>query len=122
MFPPLRTEHIQKASGHSFEWIVVSGGMAKNQVLLLMLADVTGCPIRRSVCAEPVLLGAALLGAVASGCFCSIEDASRAMVCRWTANGQETRPQTNPEVKAFHHRKFKAYKMLKEFERKLRTI
>ena len=46
---------------------VASGGAAQSPLACQMLADSTGLPVALPEAPEPVLLGAAMLGAIASG-------------------------------------------------------
>jgi FGGY-family pentulose kinase len=76
------TRHIiteMRAAGAAVDAIVVSGGLAKNALYLRETADATGCTVLVPAQAEPVLLGAAMLGAVASGSFASLPAAMAAM-------------------------------------------
>jgi len=57
----------QSAAGLNTEAIVISGGAGANQVAQQLLAEVTALDILVPQTREPVLLGAAMLGAVASG-------------------------------------------------------
>ncbi len=47
--------------------IVASGGAANSPLVLQMIADTTSTDVANVTCPEPVLLGAAMLGAVAGG-------------------------------------------------------
>lgn len=57
----------QNSAGLQTEAIVISGGAGANSVAQQILADVTGLDVLVPGTSEPVLLGAAMLGAVASG-------------------------------------------------------
>jgi D-ribulokinase len=105
------------AEGVSFERIVVSGGAARSPLLRRILADATGLAVALPVTDEPVLLGSAMLGAVASGAHASLESAAAAM-CR---NGETTMPDTG-EVAAFHDRKYRAFRLLQTSERQVRAL
>ena len=64
------TKHIidaMNAHGYRIDTIIACGGDTKNPVFLREHADVTGCRIVLPQEPEAVLLGAAMLGAVASG-------------------------------------------------------
>jgi FGGY-family pentulose kinase len=76
------TRHIldtMNAHGHGIRTLVATGGDAKNEVFLSEHADVTGCRIVLPREPEAVLLGAAMLGAVASGDQASVPAAMAAM-------------------------------------------
>ena len=53
--------------GYEFDMLVVSGGAARSQLVRQTIADVTGKKVGVPETTEPVLLGAAMLGAVAAG-------------------------------------------------------
>lgn len=76
------TRHIlsvMNQNGHRIDTLVATGGDAKNPVFLREHADATGCRIVLPREPEAVLLGAAILGAVASGKHESILAAMDAM-------------------------------------------
>ena len=76
------TRHIiteMRRAGAAVDAIVVSGGLAKNALYLRETADVTDCTVLVPAQAEPVLLGAAMLGAVAGGAFADLPAAMAAM-------------------------------------------
>lgn len=104
-----------RAHGQVIDSIVMSGGAARSALTRRILADATGCRVALPACPEPVLLGAAMLGAVASGHRASLADAAGAMVGR----GAETAP--DPLAAAFHARQRRAHLLLKDTERRLRA-
>ena len=76
------THHIldaMRAQGYPISTIVACGGDTKNPVFLREHADVTGCPIVLPAEPEAVLLGSAMLGAVAAGDQPTLVDAMAAM-------------------------------------------
>jgi ribulose kinase len=76
------TRHIideMNKTGYAIERIHACGGGSKNPLLMQEHADVTGCEIYLSPAAEPVLLGSAMLAAVASGVYPSVTAAISAM-------------------------------------------
>jgi FGGY-family pentulose kinase len=78
----LGTRHIlesMRAHGYRVSTLVATGGDAKNPVFLREHADATGCRVVLPREPEAVLLGSAMLGAVASGDRPSIADAMGAM-------------------------------------------
>jgi FGGY-family pentulose kinase len=78
----LGTRHIlaaMRAHGYRVNTLVATGGDAKNPVFLREHADATGCRVVLPREPEAVLLGSAMLGAVASGDRSSIGDAMGAM-------------------------------------------
>jgi D-ribulokinase len=93
--------------------IVISGGAAKSALVRQLLADATGLPVARPRSDEPVLLGAAMLGAVAAGKKATVTDARKDMVF--------LEDSVHPAVgmTPFHQWKFKAYRTLQDAERSL---
>lgn len=76
------TRHVieaMNASGYRIDTIFACGGGTKNPVFLREHADATGCRIVLPEEPEAVLLGSAILGAVAGGAYASVPDAMRAM-------------------------------------------
>ncbi|XP_025048922.1 FGGY carbohydrate kinase domain-containing protein isoform X2 [Alligator sinensis] len=72
----LGTRHIletMQAAGHRINTLFLCGGLRKNPLFVQMHADITGKPIVLSQEVESVLVGAAILGACASGDFASIQ-------------------------------------------------
>ncbi|QYK41736.1 MAG: FGGY-family carbohydrate kinase [Paracoccaceae bacterium] len=104
-----------RGHGQAIDTIVLSGGAARSALLRRILSDATRCRVALSASPEPVLLGAAMLGAVASGHRTSLEDAASAMVSR----GAEIAP--DPLTMDFHSRQRRAHGLLKGLERHLRA-
>jgi D-ribulokinase len=76
------TRHIideMNNAGYSIERLHACGGGSKNPVFMQEHADVTGCEIYLSQATEPVLLGSAMLAAVAAGMYPSVLDAIASM-------------------------------------------
>lgn len=69
----------QSQAGADVEQIVISGGAGQSLFVRQILADASGKTIIAPLTAEPVLLGAAMLGATASRSFETLDDAMRAM-------------------------------------------
>jgi ribulose kinase len=67
------------AGGYRIKTLFASGGDARNPLFLREHADITGCRVVLPKEAEAVLLGAAILGAVASGDQPSVLSAMGAM-------------------------------------------
>ncbi|MDP3342012.1 FGGY-family carbohydrate kinase [Frigidibacter sp.] len=59
----------QRAHGAGVERIAISGGAGRHPLIRQILADATGLPVDATASEEPVLLGSAMLGAVAAGAF-----------------------------------------------------
>lgn len=78
----LGTRHILEtmdAQGYAIDTIMACGGGTKNPVFMQAHADATGCAIVRTQEPEAVLLGSAILGAVAAGAFADLPAAMAAM-------------------------------------------
>jgi FGGY-family pentulose kinase len=76
------TRHIiseMNAKGYRIDTLLVCGGGTKNPVFLREHADITGCRLVLPREPEAVLLGSAVLGAVAAGTFPCVLDAMSAM-------------------------------------------
>ena len=69
----------QRANGVRTDTIVISGGAGQSRLVRQLLADATGVAVAEPCSDEPVILGAAMLGAVSGGAFGSIRDAMTQM-------------------------------------------
>jgi FGGY-family pentulose kinase len=101
------TRHIVdvlRAHGYRIDTILACGGGTKNEVFLREHADATGCRVVLPAEPEAVLLGAAILGAVASGDRASIVEAMQAM----TRAGRVVEPSRG-EVARFHEAKHRVF-------------
>src|SRR6516164_4546794 len=90
--------------GYQIKTLIACGGGLKNQVFLREHADITGCMLVLPREPEAVLLGAALLGAVAARAYPDIITAMKAMA----APGQQLTPATG-EVRVYHDTKYRVY-------------
>ncbi|XP_057987958.1 uncharacterized protein LOC110642073 isoform X2 [Hevea brasiliensis] len=76
------TRHIVEhcnAHGHKIDTLLACGGLSKNPVFVQEHADIIGCPIVLPRESESVLLGAAILGAVAAKKYTSLSEAMKAL-------------------------------------------
>ncbi|QNB06243.1 FGGY-family carbohydrate kinase [Herbaspirillum frisingense] len=69
----------QAACGLRIASISVSGGAGTHALTRQLLADTTGLPVEITACPEPVLLGSAMLAAVAAGTYADLRCAMSAM-------------------------------------------
>ena len=69
----------QDKAGAPVDRVVISGGAGQLDLVRQLLADGSGKPVLSSLAAEPVLLGSAILGAVAAGQFASMTEGMAAM-------------------------------------------
>ena len=113
------TRHIIEtlnATGYRIDTILASGGFTKNPVFLREHADATGCRIVLPEEPEAVLLGAAILGAVAGGAYGSVQQGMAAM----TRAGRVIEP--DPASAAFHDRKYKVFLRMTEDQLAYRAL
>jgi FGGY-family pentulose kinase len=96
------------AAGYRIERIFATGGGTKNPVWLQEHADITGCSIVLAQEAEAVILGSAILAAVAAGAFPNIPAAMKAM----SHAGEVIQP--NPANADYHQAKFEIYREMYE--------
>lgn len=106
-----------EAQGIGIDTIVISGGAARSALTRQILADVTGRPVALPTAGEPVLLGAAMLGAVASGLQPSLSAAMAAM----SRLGAVTQP-TPPHIERFHLAKRQVYALMQTLDRDARRL
>ncbi|XP_002275685.2 uncharacterized protein LOC100253052 isoform X2 [Vitis vinifera] len=115
------TRHIVdhcNAHGHQIDTLLACGGLAKNPLFLQEHADIVGCPIVLPRESESVLLGAAILGAVASKKYSSLSDSMKAL----NAAGQVIHPAEDPKVKKYHDAKYQIFRELYEQQLSHRSI
>ena len=103
-------------SGEVMEAIIASGGAAQSELACQMLADSTGVPVALPTAPEPVLLGSAMLAAIASGLH---RDAAAAMSAM-TGDAQLFVP-ANGELARLHAARFEAFAALQGAARDLRA-
>ncbi len=96
-----------RAQGAGFDTLVMSGGLAKNALYLREHADATGCTVLVPDQPEPVLLGSAMLGAVAAGTHPDLPSAMAAM----TGGGTRIAPRGGA-IAAYHDRKFQVFERM----------
>jgi D-ribulokinase len=104
-----------RARGAAIETIALSGGAGRHPLVRQLLADCTGVPVAVAHQAEPVLLGAAMLGATASGAFAGLTDAMAAMT-----GGADVFQPAGGEIAAAHERRFAAFETLQQAARAIR--
>ncbi len=103
------TRHIIEvlnANGYGVDTILASGGGTKNRVFLQAHADATGCRVVLAAEPEAVLLGAAVLGAVAGGAYPDVRTAMGAM----TRAGRVIEP--DPATAAYHGAKYAVFQRM----------
>ena len=100
-----------RANGVISDLIVIGGGAGRSALVRQIMADTTGLPVAIPETQEPVMLGAAMLAAVASGTYGSIGQAMSAM----SALGCPSEP-TAPEMAAFHRAKRNVHALMRELD------
>jgi FGGY-family pentulose kinase len=103
------TRHIIETmndSGYEIDTIFATGGGTKNPVFLREHADATGCRLVLPAEPEAVLLGAAMLGAVAGGSYADVRTAMAAM----SGSGDTIAPDR--AMAGYHDRKYRVFKQL----------
>jgi FGGY-family pentulose kinase len=96
-----------RAEGAQIDTLVLSGGLARNPLFQRENADATGCRILVPVQEEPVLLGAAMLAAVAAGGCADLPAAMRQM-----AGGARVLLPRGGGIAAYHDRKYKVFRRM----------
>ncbi len=104
----------QAAQQVDIDTIVVSGGAAQSPLVRQILADATGVPIAATDAEEPVLVGAAILGALACGHFTSAAEAMSAM----SSLGQTYEPMAS--LRDWHQQRSRAFGLLQDAARSAR--
>jgi D-ribulokinase len=95
--------------------IVVGGGAGRSPLVRQIMADTTGLTVALPQTQESVLLGAAMLGAVASGAYASIGETMASM----SALGRLSEP-TAPGMAEFHQTKRRVHNLLRTLDRESR--
>ena len=104
---------IEKVNQHGYRvrTLIACGGGTKNELFLREHADVTGCDVILPEEPEAVLLGSAMLGAVACGDHSSVEAAMGAM----SRPGRIIEPARGA-VAAYHNAKREVYQRMLEHQ------
>ncbi len=104
-----------RSHGLDSDLMVISGGAGRSSLVRQIMADTTGLTVAVPQTQEPVLLGAAMLGAVASGCCGSIGEAMASM----SAIGCLSEP-THPGMADFHRTKRQVHGLMRKLDRESR--
>lgn len=98
------TRHIIETlneQGYAIDTIMATGGGTKNELFLKEHADICGCRIALPKESEAVLLGSAVLGAVAGGTFSTVLEAMKQL----NETGRMIHPDRG-DVKKYHDKKY----------------
>ncbi len=104
-----------RGRGATIDTVVLSGGAGRHKLVRQLLADCTGVAVEAPRQPEPVLLGAAMLGAAASGAFPGLSAAISAM----TGDAERYEP-AGGALAAEHGRRFAAFEAMQDAARKNR--
>jgi len=100
-----------RSHGVDSDMMVISGGAGRSPLVRQIMADTTGLTVAVPETQEPVLLGAAMLGAVAAKSCGSIGEAMAAM----SAIGRLSEPSV-PEIADFHRTKRKVHGLMRKLD------
>src|ERR1700686_2470100 len=104
-----------RSHGVDSDLMLISGGAGRSSLVRQIMADTTGLTVAVPETQEPVLLGAAMLGAVAGGCYESIGEAMASM----SAIGCLSEP-TAPGMADFHRTKRRVHELMRRLDRESR--
>ncbi len=104
----------QRQNGVQTQSIVISGGAGQHPLVRQLMADSCDLPVLSTTCAEPVLLGAAMLAAVAAQHYPALTDAMRAMTTL------EQRYQPNDADRVRHQQRYHAFVLLQQSAKTVR--
>jgi D-ribulokinase len=104
-------------SGYEFDSIVVSGGAAQSPLVRQIIADVCGKAVESPETSEPVLLGSAMVGAVAAG-----EQTMISAMSSMSTIAPGAKTPAGGVIAAFHARKRQASEILRRSEREIRQL
>lgn len=100
------TRHIVETlnqNAYQIDTLIATGGDTKNPLFVREHADATGCSVVLPGASESVLLGSALLGAVAAGAYPDVVSAMRAM------SGEAVTVTPDPAARRFHDAKYAVF-------------
>ncbi|MCS3747277.1 D-ribulokinase [Xanthomonas arboricola] len=104
-----------RAQAVTFDSVIMSGGASHSRLVRQLMADACGVPVQVAATAEPVLLGSAMLAAVASGGFADLPAAMSAM----SGLGAST-AATPDDIARLHAAKRRGYQAMQALDRQLR--
>jgi D-ribulokinase len=104
-----------RSHGVHSDLMVIGGGAGRSSLVRQIMADTTGLTVALPETPEPVLLGAAMLGAVAGKAYGSISEAMASM----SAVGWLSGP-TAPRMTDFHRSKRQVHGLMRKLDRESR--
>ncbi|WP_250517178.1 FGGY-family carbohydrate kinase [Caballeronia sp. INDeC2] len=105
----------QAQAGAPIERVMISGGAGRLDLVRQLLADATGKPVLATQAEEPVLLGAAMLGAVAGGVFDDVRSAMSGM-----ARVKASYTPASGKLAQLHEARYRAFIALQRCAREIR--
>jgi len=108
---------VQSAHGATIRRVMISGGAGQHDLVRQLLADSACVPVIATAADEPVLLGSAMLGAVAGGVFATLPDAMAAM-----SRPRQTFAPGPDAIRNRHKTRFAAFQLLQDTARLFRTF
>ncbi|MBC5767111.1 FGGY-family carbohydrate kinase [Ramlibacter albus] len=105
----------QAEAGAPVDRVVISGGAGRADLVRQLLADVTAKPVLATQAEEPVLLGAAMLGAVAGGLAPDVASAMAGM-----SHVGRTYEPAQGAIAALHEARYRAFMRLQGVGREIR--
>lgn len=102
--------------GLAIDLVVASGGAASSGSVRQLLADATGVAVASSEAPEPVLLGAAILGATAAGHHASLTSAMAAMC------GKASLLTPRNDAASLHDPRYRAFQILQQAGAEVRQV
>jgi len=119
----LQTRHIIESmniAGHDITSLYLSGGRARNTVLMQLFADTCGIPVVLPAShSEAVVLGAAMLARIAAEKVTAAEQMWKIMV-EMSLPGTLVAPSATPKVKKFLDAKYKIFRETIEIQKRWR--
>ncbi|KQV65184.1 FGGY-family carbohydrate kinase [Rhizobium sp. Root1220] len=107
----------QAGAGAVIDRIVISGGAGQHPFVRQLLADASGKPVVASGSNEPVLLGAAMLGAVAAGTFGTVQLAMASL-----SRAADEYPPADGLIVETHARRYDAFQKIQALARTTRNM
>ena len=103
----------QAAAGAAVDQIVISGGAGRSDMIRQLLADATGIRLASTGSEEPVLLGSAILAAIAAGVHADVPSAMQSM----SSFASVYEPQAGA-VRQLHDTRFAIFEQLQSVARR----
>ncbi len=105
---------VQSTAGAPVKMIAISGGAGRSPFIRQILADTSGIDVLATVSDEPVLLGSAILGAVASGAFPNLQQGMSSMT-----DVSKRYFSSRGDLQNFHNRRFDFFEKFQSLSRQV---